>query len=128
MLPGLNTDMAHGDVGYHIQTEDLGARHPVILTLVYARGAVVLRQQLDYGERLGEQPPAASIKALMEAQHQEILGRVANGDVPSSPASHPEAPGLPRTGPREPAAPAAPKSLDALIEEYLRARQRARAR
>lgn len=125
MIPGFNTDLTHDGVDHHIQTEDLGEKNPVILTLVYAHGAIILRQQLDYRELLGTRPSAAVIKALMEAQHQKILRKVSAGEIPAdvSAVDPPAHDPIRQSGS---GSEAAPKSVESLIEEYLRTRQRTR--
>ena len=40
MITGFNTDIEHGGVVYHVQTEDKGFDTPIILSLVYAGGQV----------------------------------------------------------------------------------------
>lgn len=117
MVPGINTDVSHDGVDYHVQTEDLGVKNPIILTLVYRHGAVVLRDKLEYGQILATDPSASLIKTLMDAQHRRVVRHVAGGEI--------EGDGLP---PEERTAPAPPKSLEELIEEYLCTRRRAKAR
>jgi hypothetical protein len=115
MLPGINTDVTHDGVEYHVQTEDLGAKNPIILTLVYRNGAVVLRETLDYGQTLVAGPSTSLLRALMEAQHRRILRRVSDGEMNASALPPEEPSGSP------------PKTVDDLIEEYLCTRRRERA-
>jgi len=116
MVPGINTDVSHDGVHYHVQTEDLGAKNPIILTLVYRNGAVVLRDKLEYGQILATEPSASLIKTLMDAQHRRVVRHLAGGEI--------EADALP---PEERTAPAPLKSVEELIEEYLCTRRRAQA-
>jgi len=115
MVPGINTDVTHDGVDYHVQTEDLGAKNPIILTLVYRSGAVVLRETLDYGQTLATEPSPSLIRALMDAQHRRVLRHISDGEL--------EARAL---RPEEPAAASSPKTVDDLIEEYLCTRRRER--
>ena len=128
MLPGLNTDVSHEGFGYHVQTEDLGEKNPIVLTLVYKSGAVVLREQLEYGDIFGGRLSVSQVKTLMEAQHRRVMRRVAAGDIESEAVS-PAASGGPPPGDlsASPASPA-PDVVNDLIEEYLRARRRTKAR
>ena len=41
MITGFNTDIEHGGVTYHVQTEDKGLETPLILSLVYVGGAII---------------------------------------------------------------------------------------
>ena len=115
MVPGINTDVTRDGVDYHVQTEDLGAKNPIILTLVYRGGAVVLRETLDYGQTLATEPSPSLIRALMDAQHRRVTRHVSDGGL--------EARAL---GPEEPAAASTSKTVDALIEEYLCTRRQER--
>jgi hypothetical protein len=116
MVPGINTDVSHDGVDYHVQTEDLGAKNPIILTLVYRNGAVVLRDTLEYGQILATEPSASLIKTLMDAQHQRVVRHLAGGEI--------EADALPS---EERTAPSPLRTVEELIEEYLCARRRAKA-
>jgi len=116
MVPGINTDVGHGGVVYHVQTEDLGAKNPIILTLVYRHGAVVLRDKLEYGQILATEPSASLIKTLMDAQHQRVVRQLAGGEI--------EADALPA---EECTAPSPLQTVEELIDEYLCARRRAKA-
>jgi hypothetical protein len=117
MVPGFNTSVVHDGTEYHVQTEDLGDKHPYILTLVYRGGAIVSREKVDYREALGAQASPAQIKTFMEDQHQRTMRCIAGGGLSSSPMSPPSPPAA--------AAPSAPpKSVDELIAEYLQRRNR----
>ena len=124
MVPGFNTDISHDGVDYHVQTEDLGQKNPTILTLVYARGAVVLRETLAYGEILAQDPPVSLVRTLMEVQHRRIVRRVAAGEIPFDAASPTTSGGPSSFGLVEPVTPTTPRSVDELIEEYVRGRRR----
>lgn len=128
MVPGLNTDVTHAGSEHHVQTEDFGENNPIILTLVCTRGAVVLREKLEYGELLGENPPASLIRALMEAQHKRIIRRVAAGQIPSDAPSPNEAVTTSVPHLLEPDISPTPKTVDDLIQDYLRTRRRTRPR
>lgn len=130
MLPGLNTDVGVDKAAYHVQTEDLGEKNPIILTLVYKGGAVVLRERLEYGEIFGGKLSAPQIKTLMEAQHRRVMRRVAAGDAAFESDAHlreASVPPSPRPLSGPPASPA-PDLVDDLIEEYLRAHRQATPR
>lgn len=115
MVPGINTDVTRDGVVYHVQTEDLGAKNPIFLTLVYRSGAVVLRETLDYGHTLATEPSPSLLRALMDAQHRRVTRHVSDGGLEA------RAP-----GPEEPTAASTSKTVDALIEEYLCSRRRER--
>jgi len=125
MIPGNNTDVSRNGAVYHVQTEDLGEKNPVILTLVYEGGAVVFREKLEYGKMLGSDPSASEIKALMDARHQHFVRCVAAGDITRDGPIRTEPLAPPPGGlVLEPTVVPRAKTLDALIEEYLRTRRR----
>jgi hypothetical protein len=118
MIPGLNSNVTHAGVEYHIQTEDLGRRNPYVLTLVFRAGAIIAREKVNYRDALGEKAREAEIKSFMDKQHHRIMRRVMSGQFQG-----PDDPPLPPSPPPPPVVlPAADKSLDALIAEYLRSR------
>lgn len=125
MVPGNNTDVSRNGALYHVQTEDLGEKNPVILTLVYEGGAVVFREKLEYRKMLGADPDVPEIKALMDARHQHFVRCVAAGDITRDEGIRTEPLTPPPPGPMlEPTVPPTAKTVDALIEEYLRTRRR----
>jgi hypothetical protein len=52
MIFGRNSNLKHGDVTFHIQTEDRGASHALIDTVVYYQGRVVHRRENNYFDLL----------------------------------------------------------------------------
>jgi len=45
VITGFNTDIKHGERVFHVQTEDRGLTNPVIESLVYVGGEILLRTQ-----------------------------------------------------------------------------------
>jgi hypothetical protein len=110
MIPGLNTNIIYAGDEYHVQTEDLGRQNPYVLTLVFRAGAIIAREKVNYQEIQHEAPPEVQIKRLMDQQHQRIIKIIQAGQLPSSaPLKASFFPG--------------DKSLDQLIDEYLRRRR-----
>ena len=54
MLTGFNTDVEHDGVIYHVQTEDKGLDSPLILSLVYAGGAILASKRSPYEDLIAE--------------------------------------------------------------------------
>ena len=52
MITGYNTDVRHGEVVYHVQTEDKGAANPFIESLVYVGGQVLASKRASYADLL----------------------------------------------------------------------------
>lgn len=130
MIPGLNTNITYGGIEYHVQTEDLGRENPCVLTLVFRAGAIIAREKANYREALGEAASGADIKSFMDQQHHRIIRGIltgqARGLAAAQPAEQPSSPAAP--APPKPTLPAADKSLDDLIQEYLRSRNAAKPR
>ncbi len=111
MIPGLNTNIIYAGDEYHVQTEDLGRQNPYVLTLVFRAGAIIAREKVNYHEIQGDAAPdEVQIKRLMDQQHQRIIKIIQAGQLPSSaPLKASFFPG--------------DKSLNQLIDEYLRRRR-----
>jgi hypothetical protein len=124
MIPGLNSNITHDGVEYHVQTEDLGRENPYLLTLVFRAGAIIAREKVNYLEALGEGATEAGIKGFMAEQHQRAIQTILAG--PSQASAPPPAPGASATA--KPSLPPADKTLDQLIAEYLRRRNAGKGR
>ena len=130
MIPGLNTNVAHAGIDYHVQTEDLGRANPYVLTLVFRAGAIIAREKVNYREALGDSPPEGEIKRFMDQQHQRIIQGILAGQPQAPDAGKPAEPPPPEAAPDLPAPPLPPadKSLDQLVVEYLRRRKARKVR
>ncbi len=138
MIIGYNTDIKHGGTVYHVQTEDGGEKHPVIVSLVYQGGRILASRKTNYTEILGTEDFLTRLRSLLEEQHRAMVRAVKIGSIPGSPPSAPSAsvPLAPRPEPlpdkpvdiktpdtaREPVRSSEPfreKNLDQVILEYL---------
>ena len=54
MLTGYNTDIRHGEVVLHVQTEDKGRENPAIETVIYLKGQVLAARRTPYAKLLEE--------------------------------------------------------------------------
>ena len=50
MVPGFNTDFKYRGETYHVQTEDNGVGNPVVVTLLYHKGAILASRRTSYQE------------------------------------------------------------------------------
>lgn len=80
---GFNTDVKHGDVVYHVQSE---ARQNDLLlqTLIFQKGQCVGKHAFSYAQKISE--PGFSSEAmheLLKAQHKRILEAIQEGHVDS---------------------------------------------
>lgn len=77
---GFNSQAHVGADVYDVQTEDRGAAHPFIDTLVLSRGRVVYRHSTSYEDLAASGPlDQAILRARVEKQHREILEALRGG-------------------------------------------------
>lgn len=148
MITGYNTDVRHGEVVFHVQTEDKGVSNPYIESLVYVGGQVLASKRASYADLLAEGKEEREIIALMDHQHRTMIAAIRHGkldaklaslkasrqtdayratETPPSPQpvpgwTPPPLPAVPAAAGRPgiPQKPAAPeRSLDQVILEYL---------
>jgi hypothetical protein len=79
MLTGFNTDVQHGSVVLHVQTEDKGSANPLIESLVYLGGQILDRERSNYQELLDSGRGTEAIVRLMERQHRSVIERIRGG-------------------------------------------------
>ena len=80
MKYGFNSKMQIGSESYDVQTEDRGASHPFIDTLVLVQGRVVYRHSTSYEDLAASGAlDQAILRARVEKQHREILEALRGG-------------------------------------------------
>jgi hypothetical protein len=79
MLTGYNTDVKHGELVLHVQTEDKGRENPAIESVIYLRGRVLAAKRTAYENLLNQGKGEREIAALMEHQHRTILAAIKAG-------------------------------------------------
>lgn len=83
MLTGYNTDIKIGNEIYHIQTEDGGTNNPVIVTLLYSKGAILSSKRTSYADIIKVDRLQDVVKGLMEEQHKAMIREVKEGKFKS---------------------------------------------
>lgn len=82
VLFGHNTDITVGDQHYHVQTEDRGAGHATIDTMVYCDGRVMHRRTNSYGDLLPLDVSSEELlKLRLDRQHQSVLKELRAGTL-----------------------------------------------
>lgn len=128
MVPGFNTDFKYRGQTFHVQTEDNGVANPVVVSLLYHKGAILASRKTSYRDLLGKPDSAEQLKETMKAQHKalmrELLAGAYDAKIPppaaqaslgaSSVAAQPPVPQPPPASARRPAA-----GLDEAIMRYL---------
>jgi hypothetical protein len=80
MIFGRNSNLKHGDVTFHIQTEDRGASHALIDTVVYYQGRVVHRRENNYFDLLPlDDDREQALKLRLDEQHRVIVEEIRSG-------------------------------------------------
>jgi hypothetical protein len=81
MITGYNTDVRHGEVVFHVQTEDKGMGNPFIESLVYVGGQVLASKRASYAELIAEGKEEKEIVALMDHQHRTMIAAIRHGKL-----------------------------------------------
>ncbi|HVT60958.1 MAG TPA: hypothetical protein VHR45_21525 [Thermoanaerobaculia bacterium] len=79
MITGYNTDVRHGEVVFHVQTEDKGAANPFIESMVYVGGQVLATKRANYADLLAAGRDEKEIVALMDHQHRTMIAAIRHG-------------------------------------------------
>jgi hypothetical protein len=77
VISGFNTDVECAGTVYHVQTEDKGAPHNVIMSLVYDKGTILASKREAY-ERA---TPEKELKERVNKQHKLICAALKAGRV-----------------------------------------------
>jgi hypothetical protein len=122
MLSGINTDVEHGGKMYHVQTEDGGQHNPVIVTHLFAGGAILSSKKVSYADVIKAGPNPEVVREMMKAQHQGMIKSLTTGQFGGGappPAAVPEAPPVPPPS----TMPRGRRTLDEVIDEQLASRR-----
>ena len=80
MLTGFNTDIKHAERVFHVQTEDRGPSNPVVESLVYVGGEILLSKKSPYDEHVhAGKIDEKAVRELMDLQHRRILEAIRRG-------------------------------------------------
>ncbi|MFL6375087.1 MAG: hypothetical protein ACJ73D_10505 [Pyrinomonadaceae bacterium] len=77
MISGFNTDVECAGTVYHVQTEDKGAPHHVIMSLVYNKGTILASKREPYDTAT----PEKDLKERVNKQHKLICAAVKAGRI-----------------------------------------------
>jgi hypothetical protein len=75
MIFGFNTDVPARDSVYHVQTEDRGAKNPVIESIIYVGGKIVGRRRTPYAEAEDKE----RIEDMVRRQHKDLVEAIRAG-------------------------------------------------
>ena len=103
MVPGFNTDFKYRGETYHVQTEDNGVGNPVVVTLLYHKGAILASRRTPYNDLVGKPDFQQDLMGLMKNQHKDLMKALLGGAYDKNGA----APGVPAGSGMNPAEAAA---------------------
>jgi hypothetical protein len=81
VITGFNTDIEHEGVVYHVQTEDKGLESPIILSLVYAGGAILASKRSPYEDLIKEGFSDELLAERLKRQHRLICAAIHSGRI-----------------------------------------------
>jgi hypothetical protein len=114
VITGFNTDIRHGDRVFHVQTEDRGTGNPIVESLVYVGGQILLSKRSPYSDLVIDgKPDEKAVRQLMDLQHRRIIEAIRRGRFDPTPAGEPssDSGGVKTEPPLSPAAAAAAAAI-----------------
>lgn len=81
MIAGFNTDIESAGTVYHVQTEDKGAPHRVIMSLVYNKGTILASKRESYADMEATGFSEKELKKRVDRQHKLICAAVKSGRI-----------------------------------------------
>jgi hypothetical protein len=80
MIFGHNTNLKHGNITFHVQTEDRGEAHGLIDTTVYYLGRVLHRRTNSYADLLPmNEDRLEALKLRLDDQHHTVIEEIRSG-------------------------------------------------
>jgi hypothetical protein len=79
VITGFNTDIEYEGVVYHVQTEDKGLDSPLILSLVYAGGAILASKRSRYEDLIEAGFNEEVLTQRLQRQHRLICAAINAG-------------------------------------------------
>jgi len=80
VLTGFNTDIKFAERVYHVQTEDRGLGNPIVESLVYVGGEILLSKKSPYTQHVqGDRVDEKAVRELMDLQHRRIIEAIRRG-------------------------------------------------
>ena len=81
MITGFNTDVEHGGIVYHVQTEDKGLESPLILSLVYTGGTILASKRSPYEDLIESGFSDEALAERLKRQHRLICAAIHSGRI-----------------------------------------------
>lgn len=81
MITGFNTDVEYDGIVYHVQTEDKGLDSPLILSLIYAGGAILASKRTPYDDLIASGFDEKVLAGRLQRQHKLLCAAVRAGRI-----------------------------------------------
>lgn len=79
MLVGYNTNISYKGIVYHVQTEDSGIKNPMLVTLLYYKGAILSSKKTSYADIVGDPNMRTKLEEIMKDQHKKMIKELIAG-------------------------------------------------
>ena len=99
VLTGFNTDFKFNGHVYHAQTEDNGVDNPVVVTLLYLKGAILSSKKTSYSDLLDKEDFQVALMDRMKSQHRDMMKSVLTGEFEAGTENKAAEPLKAETGP-----------------------------
>jgi hypothetical protein len=92
VITGFNTDVKHETKVFHVQTEDRGLANPVVESLVYVGGEILMSKKSPYRNLIsGDHVNEKALREMMDLQHRRVIeavrrGRLDKGKIGEAPS------------------------------------------
>jgi len=92
VITGFNTDVKHETKLFHVQTEDRGLANPVVESLVYVGGEILMSKKSPYRDLIsGDHVDEKALREMMDLQHRRVIeavrrGRLDKGKIGEAPS------------------------------------------
>jgi hypothetical protein len=92
LITGFNTDVKHETRVFHVQTEDRGLANPVVESLVYVGGEILMSKKSPYRDLIsGDHVDEKALREMMDLQHRRMIeavrrGRLDKGKIGDAPS------------------------------------------
>ena len=80
MVSGVNTNIRHRGVLFHVQSEASDVNNPHILTHLFNGGNVLASMKVEYSDKLGSENLDTEVRAMMENEHKTMLRALTRGE------------------------------------------------
>ncbi len=82
MITGFNTDIEHRSVTFHVQTEERGIDNPIIETIVYVKGQIIVAKKTSYEDLIVDGTVDENeLRERMVKQHKLVAASIKAGKL-----------------------------------------------